>query len=175
MGRYFDDELYHWKYKKRYRGKDGKWVYVYNDGSMSKMGSVSDTHTEVDPWGNIETYKYKTITNPNRWLSKKSISEKITTDSVTEDGHTHGRSKKTVTETIERGKLHMFKMDLERRISDIPKNFAQSLKEGSDWRKHAKKNNIKWSFTSFDDQQKYYKEYDKWLKGYRKKNYKKYD
>lgn len=31
-----DDELYHWKYKRKYKGSNGKWVYVYDDKQLIK-------------------------------------------------------------------------------------------------------------------------------------------
>lgn len=160
------DELYHWKYKRKYRGPSGDWVYVYDDGSMSTKGSTSQSVNETDAWGNSETYTKQIVTNPNNWLTKKYSSEQVTTDSVTEDGHTHGRSHRTVTETIERGKLHMAKMDFMRRVSEIPKTIKRDVKEHKAWDKYAKKNNIKYDRY---DTKKYEKEHEKWAKKYRKK------
>ena len=52
MGRLADDELMHWKYVKRVRGKNGKYRYYYdnNTGTSKKKANVKPTtNTTVNP------------------------------------------------------------------------------------------------------------------------------
>lgn len=139
MSRYFDDELYHWKYKRKYRGPSGDWVYVYDDGSMSEKGTTTTSYSEKDAQGNASVYKKKIVTNPNRFFSQKSSSEKTETKTVTENGQTKTTTKHTVTETVERGRLHIMKMDLQRKITDLPKRFSQNRKASKDTEQYMKK------------------------------------
>lgn len=37
-----NNSLKHWKYKRKYKGKNGKWVYVYDDGSDKKSTKLRD-------------------------------------------------------------------------------------------------------------------------------------
>lgn len=128
------DELYHWKYKNRYR-KGDHWVYVYDDGSMSEYGTTKSTYQETDPFGNTNITETKVITNPNRWTSKKSTSESTVTTSVTKDGRTSTKTVHTTAETVERGKLHIMKMNLARKISELPGDVAKAVKKRNETRK----------------------------------------
>ena len=137
------DEIWHWKYKRKYRGPNGDWVYVYNDGSMSDRGKTVMSESETDAWGNTTETQKQIVTNPNRWFSKKSTSEKTTTNTTVQDGQARTITKHTTTETIERGKLHIFKMNLQRKISEIPSKFIKSAKDNWVYQKSLEKNRRK--------------------------------
>ena len=58
MRRLADDELMHWKYVKRVRGKNGKYRYYYdnNTGTSKKKADVkSTTNTTVTPSSKAKT------------------------------------------------------------------------------------------------------------------------
>ena len=49
MRRLADDELMHWKYVKRVRGKNGKYRYYYDDNTGTSSIRKSTTNTTVIP------------------------------------------------------------------------------------------------------------------------------
>lgn len=62
MRRLADDELMHWKYVKRVRGKNGKYRYYYdnNTGTSKKKANVkSTTNTTVNPSSKAKMWKPK--------------------------------------------------------------------------------------------------------------------
>ena len=60
-------ELMHWKYKRKYRGPSGEWIYIYDDNSMSKKGTVTITERSATERGKHRTEKINTYTtNPER-------------------------------------------------------------------------------------------------------------
>lgn len=62
MRRLADDELMHWKYVKRMRGKNGKYRYYYdnNTGTSKKKANVkSTTNTTVNPSSKAKMWKPK--------------------------------------------------------------------------------------------------------------------
>lgn len=150
------NELYHWKYKRKYRGPSGDWVYVYDDGSMSDRGKTETTQSETDAWGNTTETKQQVITNPNRWFTKKSTSENTTTNTTVSDGQTRTTTKHTKTETVERGKLHIFKMNLQRKISEIPGKTIKRAKYNWNYQQSMKTNRKKG-----ESGYEYYKRYKK--------------
>lgn len=160
------DELYHWKYKRRYRGPSGDWVYIYDDGSSSDAGVTINTYSEKDVYGNTEVRKQKVITDPKKWLSTKTTSEKVDTKTVVENGQAKTTTKHTTTETVERGKFHIMKMNLERKISEIPRNIARNLKKDIEWNKHISKDKNYQKKSSFDVMG----DYKKWNRQYKKKH-----
>lgn len=135
MGRYFDDELYHWKYKRRYKGPSGEWVYVYDDGSMSARGETKTSTSETNAFGNTDITEKRVVTNPDRWLSKKSVKESTVTKTVNEDGNVRTKTINKKTETVERGKLHIAKMNLKRKVSEIPGDTVRLIKKNHEWNK----------------------------------------
>ena len=102
------DELYHWRYKKKYRGKSGKWIYVYQDGSMSENGSFSEkrkyTTQNGTPLYEKTTYK----TNTNNWLNSTTQKTSVSTDGK--------KAKMSDEKTIEYGKLHVLKHKFTRAV-----------------------------------------------------------
>lgn len=38
-----DDELQHWKYIKRVKGKNGKWQYIYDEGELNMYKNNAET------------------------------------------------------------------------------------------------------------------------------------
>lgn len=49
MRRLADDELMHWKYVKRVRGKNGKYRYYYDNNTGTSSIRKSTTNTTVNP------------------------------------------------------------------------------------------------------------------------------
>ena len=47
LGDEFSDELYHWKYIKRVKGKNGKWIYYY-DRSANKLTALEKDVREAE-------------------------------------------------------------------------------------------------------------------------------
>ena len=53
-----DDELKHWKYIKRVKGKDGKYRYIYND-QKHRMHQIGVTESKRDANGAVHKTQYK--------------------------------------------------------------------------------------------------------------------
>lgn len=118
------DEIYHWKYKRKFR-KNGHWVYVYDDDSMSEAGSVEST-VGGSLTGKEQSITTRTvITNPNQWFDSKKKVEK-TGFSGEEDRSFTGYKKETITY----GRLHMMRMNTERHVSDAVEKGAKAINKG---------------------------------------------
>ena len=57
-----DDELMHWKYLKKVRGKNGKWVYYYDKKGLKRDVKDALGYDERQRVGQAE-YDYKRINN----------------------------------------------------------------------------------------------------------------
>lgn len=55
MRRLADDELMHWKYVKRVRGKNGKYRYYYDNNTGTSSIRKSTTNTTVNPSSKAKT------------------------------------------------------------------------------------------------------------------------
>lgn len=55
MRRLADDELMHWKYVKRVRGKNGKYRYYYDNNTGTSSTRKSTTNTSVIPSSKAKT------------------------------------------------------------------------------------------------------------------------
>ena len=59
MRRLADDELMHWKYIKRVRGKNGKYQYYYDNNTGTSSIRKSTTNTTVKPSSKAKTSNSK--------------------------------------------------------------------------------------------------------------------
>ena len=59
MRRLADDELMHWKYVKRVRGKNGKYRYYYDSNTGTSSTRKSTTNTTVIPSSKAKMWKPK--------------------------------------------------------------------------------------------------------------------
>ena len=134
MSRYFDDELYHWKYKDKYK-KGDHWVYIYDDGSTSEQVAPSLQGRSLNYNGQTgeitRTNRYK-VTNPSHLFNKKRtevIKEgKASKPEITNDSR---RRKFTeVNEYTEYGRIHMERMNLERKLSTLKLEYEAKAKKG---------------------------------------------
>lgn len=59
------DELRHWKYIKREKGKNGKWRYIYNDSELKKYnkGIVETKEKNTATEQSKDTIKYQKSNN----------------------------------------------------------------------------------------------------------------
>lgn len=117
------DEIYHYFYKRKYKSKSGKWVYVYDDGSLSKNGeySVKSKHTTQN--GNTVNEITQHKTNTKRWLDK--------TDSEITVSTKNGKSVIKDKKTVEHGKLTVMKNNLRRYIAPSPQDKLDSQVRGA--------------------------------------------
>lgn len=128
------DELYHWKYKSKYK-KGDHWVYIYDDGSTSEATNPSIQGRSVNYNGQTgevtKTTKWKS-TNPEHFFTQKRTVVKKTGEksvpSVT--GDSRARKYTEAHEYTEYGKLHMARMNLERKISTMRVEYEGKAKKG---------------------------------------------
>lgn len=128
------DELYHWKYKDKYK-KGDHWVYIYDDGSTSEATNPSIQGRSVNYNGQTgevtKTTKWKS-TNPEHFFTTKHTVVTKTGEksmpSVT--GDSRARKFTEAHEYTEYGKLHMARMNLERKISTMRVEYEGKAKRG---------------------------------------------
>ena len=106
--------LKHWKYKRKYRGPSGDWVYIYDDGSMSEKGETRTTEMAYGK-GKKPDYVHETIVRTDPSQNKTTKSTHIGPDSK-------------ITETITYGRRHILKMNMQRRLSSLKKASGETLK-----------------------------------------------
>lgn len=110
----FSDGLRHWKYKSKYKGSNGKWVYVYDDHSSSQSGGHTYEDVKKDVYENGKKYdeiKTSYKTNTNHLFDRNLTME----NSITMNNKTTNYK----TTMIEYGKLHVARMNTERRLSSL--------------------------------------------------------
>lgn len=118
MSRYFDDELYHWKYKERYR-KGDHWVYVYDDGSASETGGRGETVNWTEHHRDLR----------GNWHEKHVTDETKTDTSHLLTKHTTIRTLGEEHRITEYGKLHVQKMNTKRKVADLVQKNTSKVKK----------------------------------------------
>lgn len=143
------NELYHWKYKDRFK-RNGRWVYIYDDGSMSEgsggqYGGLPEALKAKNHGNNIEkvsTHKEKIgskqqtvtdvksyTTNPNRLFTKHYPKESY------HEANLHAKDNessfnRTDIHRTEYGRLHMAKMNTKRKLSELGEKGSKSINSG---------------------------------------------
>ncbi len=89
------DELRHWKYIKREKGKNGKWRYIYNDSELKKYDK-----------GTVETKEKNTATEQSKDTVKYQKSNKLfDKESYVKSESLVGKKKKTSYTTKSQGRI----------------------------------------------------------------------
>lgn len=116
------DEIYHWKYKSKFR-RGGRWVYIYDDGSMSEdTGNNLSEKMQQEGFGNNIKVKKGDVTQlvrtePNRLFTYKEKAEDY--------GDGYGKI-----QYVRYGRLHMARMNAERHVSDAVEKGAKVINKG---------------------------------------------
>lgn len=74
LGKSFSNELYHWKYISRKKGKNGKWIYIYNKNKITTSNEngvkkITYGNGEYENFKGIELQKVKGKDNTNTSIS----------------------------------------------------------------------------------------------------------
>lgn len=122
------DELYHFLYKRKYRGPSGKWIYVYQDDSLSDRGTVTykNKYTTMNNTPIYERANY--TTNPKKFLNSE-------THTVTASTNKNGKAKVVDEKTVEYGRLHMSTMNFKRKLAPNPHEELEGAKKFGKWLK----------------------------------------
>ena len=99
-----NDELEHWKYINRVRGKNGKWQYTYKlTGPVSKIGKTEEstsTHTYPSVRGSKQILKETVSKNYTKGLRNGMRLTPVSNSRITGNGNTIVRRKYKVTQTV---------------------------------------------------------------------------
>lgn len=130
-------DITHYKYKRRYR-KNGKWRYVYEDNSMSDSGTLTtdngtynETVLKKYSYGKElqqqpVTFRTEYKTNPNRLFTREYTTSKEKKDETKRKKDIFSRpytgNHRYETRHVEYGRLHIAKMNTQRRVESIAKN-----------------------------------------------------
>lgn len=90
LGADFSDDIKHWKYIRKYRGKNGKWRYVYSNkvkkfintrvtGNAYKQ-EAEKARAQAQAYQNTVNYQTQRLTDYNKGYSDKYMSYKLMGD-----------------------------------------------------------------------------------------------
>lgn len=122
------DELYHYLYKRKYRGPSGDWIYVYQDDSQSAAGTVTYKNKYVTQNGTPIYERTHYTTNPKRFLNSE-------THTITASTDKNGNAKVVDQKTVEYGRAHVATMNLKRKLAPNPHAELSGAKKFFKWLK----------------------------------------